>query len=274
MTVRQMTLTELEAVLDWARLEGWNPGLADAEAFYAADPKGFFVAEVAGAPVASVSVVNHSAGHAFLGLYICKPEYRGKGIGFSLWTEALRHAGTRAVSLDGVPDQQDNYARSGFVKTGRTVRYEGRLAPASQGTRATLPADLQMLMALDHRATGYDRGAYMEAWFAQSDTRQTRVLLAPGGGCAFATYRQCDMGVKVGPLYAHSADEAGALLQACPEAFGAGALFVDVPDGSALGPYLSARGFVPVFETARMTRGTAPVGDPPAFRAVTSLELG
>ena len=73
---RTMSLDELRVVLDWAAEEGWNPGLDDAEAFHAADPEGFFLAIDKGTPVAAISVVNHSDNFAFLGLYLCRPEYR------------------------------------------------------------------------------------------------------------------------------------------------------------------------------------------------------
>lgn len=44
--VRSMTLEELrEVALPWAGAEGWNPGLNDAEVFFATDPQGFFLAE-------------------------------------------------------------------------------------------------------------------------------------------------------------------------------------------------------------------------------------
>ena len=96
--IRPMTVTELDLVLDWAAEEGWNPGLRDAAAFHAADPEGFFLAEVGGERVAAISVVNHSDAFAFLGLYLCRPEWRGRGIGRALWREgkptlpALLHA--------------------------------------------------------------------------------------------------------------------------------------------------------------------------------------
>ncbi|MCB1350353.1 MAG: GNAT family N-acetyltransferase, partial [Maritimibacter sp.] len=80
---------EIGTVLDWAAAEGWNPGLDDAAAFFAADPEGFFVTERDGAPVAAISVVNHAPDMAFLGLYLCRPEWRGQGIGFALWQHAL-----------------------------------------------------------------------------------------------------------------------------------------------------------------------------------------
>ncbi|NIP17093.1 MAG: N-acetyltransferase, partial [Xanthomonadales bacterium] len=50
-----MRRDELDTVLDWAAAEGWNPGLEDADAFYRADPDGFFIAEVDGAPAAAIS---------------------------------------------------------------------------------------------------------------------------------------------------------------------------------------------------------------------------
>jgi len=41
--IETMPLSEVEAVIDWAAREGWNPGLNDAACFYAIDPNGFFM---------------------------------------------------------------------------------------------------------------------------------------------------------------------------------------------------------------------------------------
>jgi len=46
-----MNEDELNLALEWAAAEGWNPGLDDAKCFYAADPNGFFLGELAGEPV-------------------------------------------------------------------------------------------------------------------------------------------------------------------------------------------------------------------------------
>jgi len=101
-----MNISDVELVLDWAAEEGWNPGPEDAAAFHAADPEGLLIAEVAGEPVAAISVVNHSASFAYLGLYLCRPAWRGRGIGRALWLEGLAHAGGRTVGLDGVAAQE------------------------------------------------------------------------------------------------------------------------------------------------------------------------
>ena len=101
-----MTRDDLDRALDWAREEGWNPGLEDAAAFHAADPTGFLMGTLDGDPVSSISVVKYGEDFAFLGLYICRPDLRGRGYGMRVWRAGMEHAGDRVVGLDGVPAQQ------------------------------------------------------------------------------------------------------------------------------------------------------------------------
>jgi hypothetical protein len=42
-SVRTMSRQELDLAVDWAAAEGWNPGLHDANCFYAIDPNGFLI---------------------------------------------------------------------------------------------------------------------------------------------------------------------------------------------------------------------------------------
>ena len=51
--IRPASYRELDLALEWAAQEGWNPGLSDAECFYAADPEGFLLAFRDGELVAS-----------------------------------------------------------------------------------------------------------------------------------------------------------------------------------------------------------------------------
>lgn len=273
MTVRRMTLDDLGSVLDWAAAEGWNPGIDDAAAFFAADPQGFFLKLVDGRPAAAISVVNHDAHNAFLGLFICHPDDRGRGYGLEVWKIGLAHAGGRCVGLDGVPDQQANYEKSGFSHSGRTLRYRGVLKPASSVDLA--PASTADLIDLDARATGIRRSAFASAWFSETETRRTIRLRTDNAAPAFATFRKCRDGVKVGPLHADTAIQAKALLASAPAECGTGPVFIDVPDtSSGFVDLLQDLGFAPVFETARMYSAAPPDGRPPEFYAVASLELG
>lgn len=273
--LRHMTAAELPMVLDWAAAEGWNPGLDDARPFHAADPQGFFIAEADGAPVAAISVVNHDADFAFLGLYLCQPEWRGRGIGLALWNHALAHAGDRSIGLDGVAAQQENYARSGFVLTGSTTRFTGSLA--AQGSASVAPAqaeDFEALHRLDQLASGMDRAAFLRAWTTQAASRRTVLHRSDGHIDGFATLRLCREGCKIGPIIAPDAATALRLARAALSELGAGPVIIDLPQqAKGLARMLGDLGFSPGFTTARMFRGTPPQQGA-ALQAVASMELG
>lgn len=268
-----MTAADLARALDWAAAEGWNPGLGDAAAFHAADPGGFLMGWVGDVPVAAVSVVRHSATFAFLGLYLCRPEWRGRGYGWAVWQAGLALAGTRTIGLDGVAAQQENYRRSGFVPAGRTMRHVGLVPPGPvDGLAAVTASDAT---ALDRAATGIDRPAFLAAWLGDTADRRTLGLRRDGAVVAFGTVRRCGEGVKVGPLTAGAPEDARRLLRALAGFFPDRPLVLDVPAANADALSLAeAFGLRPTFETARMYRGPAPTGDDGLTWGVATLELG
>ncbi|WP_136442613.1 GNAT family N-acetyltransferase [Pacificoceanicola onchidii] len=272
---RTATLPELEQILDWAAEEGWNPGLDDAPAFFAADPEGFFVAVGPDdQPVAAISVVNHSADFAFLGLYIVRPAYRGQGIGLALWTHALKHAGPRTVGLDGVEAQQDNYRASGFAHAGGTTRYSGEIAARSDTEICEINAeDIPALIAMEAAASGSEKPDYLRVWLTASPNRRTLALSQTGRVTGFCTVRACRTGAKIGPLIAANAADAERLIghAAC---LYSGPIILDVPQSAqALDALCQTLGLGAGFRTARMYRGPFDAPQPPVF-AVASLELG
>ncbi|MEM7719680.1 MAG: GNAT family N-acetyltransferase [Pseudomonadota bacterium] len=268
-TFRTASETDVSLILDWAAAEGWNPGLDDAAAFYASDPSGFFVAFEGDEPVAAISVVNHTDDFAFLGLYIARPSHRGKGIGYSLWQHAIQHAGTRTIGLDGVPDQQANYAASGFRADGGTTRFSGRVSPARDDTlRRAEASDIPTLIDLEAEASGVEKARYLSTWFSNTDYRMT--FVADDGFC---TVRRCRAGAKIGPLVATSPTTALRLIHHAGKVI-APEVMIDVPAQSGeLTTICHELGLAPGFETARMYRGTPPLAKGSLF-AVTSLELG
>ena len=44
--ITRMTSDEISTAVQWARQEGWNLGLNDAECFYQTDPHGFFAGKL------------------------------------------------------------------------------------------------------------------------------------------------------------------------------------------------------------------------------------
>lgn len=124
--VRVMSRKDLDTAIEWAAKEGWNPGLYDADAFYATDPRGFFMGFLNDHPISSISAVSYKGKLGFLGLYITKPEYRGMGFGIKVWNKAMKYLRDQNIGLDGVVNQQENYKKSGFRLAYRNIRYKGK----------------------------------------------------------------------------------------------------------------------------------------------------
>ena len=170
-TVRTMNRSELDIALQWAEREGWNPGLHDAQCFYAADPKGFFIGLLDDLPVACVSAVRYGPEFGFMGLYIVEPEYRHSGYGMQLAQAGLHHFAGCTVGLDGVVEQQENYRKSGFQMAYRNIRYRGasevvRLHQQSGRGRVVPLSQVRFgdVVAYDRNQFPAERGAFLAAW--------------------------------------------------------------------------------------------------------------
>lgn len=279
--VRLMRPGELELVLEWARQEGWNPGLDDAAAFHAADPGGFFVGVVGEVPVGCISVVKYGESFAFVGLYMVHPDYRGRGFGKQLWDIGMASAEGRTIGLDGVMAQQDNYRRSGFEFAYRTIRYAGLAAiptsPDASGKppSAFSPDLLDPLSRYDEAVFRTPRGAFLSAWCDGARTRTALVSHNYGRIDGYGVIRRCFDGHKIGPLFADNAETAAAIFPALMAASKATDVSIDVPLSNLPAVRLvESFGLTAVFETVRMYRGTPP--DLPTGRifGVTTLELG
>jgi len=57
--IRAMDRKEVDIAIEWAALEGWNPGFNDAECFYTADPNGFLIGLLGDEPIATISVIKY-----------------------------------------------------------------------------------------------------------------------------------------------------------------------------------------------------------------------
>jgi GNAT superfamily N-acetyltransferase len=273
--VRAMRPDEIELALDWAAAEGWNPGLADAGCFAAADEGGFLIGEVAGAPAATISVVNYDDRFAFLGFYIVRPDVRGRGFGKRLWQHGLEHGGARTIGLDGVLAQQENYKKSGFALAYRNVRHRGLLtASSASGTVPLTAVPFAALTADDAAVFPAPRPSFLRCWTG-APGHVGRAVLDDGRLRAWGVIRPCRAGFKIGPLIADDRACAEKVFTSLIAAVGGGEIFLDVPEPNAQATALaSSYGFSPVFETARMYTGPIRAIQIERVFGVTSLELG
>jgi GNAT superfamily N-acetyltransferase len=283
MAARRLTIdtagpAEVDLMIEWAAAEGWNPGLGDAAPFHAADPQGFLIGRIDGEPVACISVVATGAAFGFLGLYICRPDFRGQGHGWALWEAGMARLAARTVGLDGVVAQQANYAKSGFVLAHRNVRYAGRVetdATTDPRIRPLDPGLLDPLAAFDTAHFGTPRDAFFRAWVAPGGDRVVRVAVVDGAIAGYGVIRPARSGFKIGPLFAADADLAEALFRALAAEAGGETLSLDPPMVNPAAVALAERhGLTPVFETARMYKGAAPALPLDRIYGITSFELG
>jgi GNAT superfamily N-acetyltransferase len=274
--IRPMLREEVDLAIEWAAREGWNPGLADAEAFHATDPDGFLVGLLDGEPVATLSAVRYGADFGFMGFYIVAPEHRGKGYGLKLWGAGLAHLAGRNIGLDGVLAQQGNYQKSGFKLAYRNIRFEGRASGQNESSpeitnASELPFDL--LEAYDRRFFPASRTMFLRHWLVQAGARALAIV--EGGQLkGYGMIRPCRSGYKIGPLLADDPLLASALFDTLTSGLNA-TVFLDVPEVNPAAVSLAEKsGMTAVFETARMYTGEAPRLPLNGVFGVTSFELG
>ena len=276
--IRKASRADLDILIDWAAREGWNPGLDDAAAFWAADPEGFWIAEEDGVVAAGLSLVRYGAAYAFLGLYQAHPDYRGRGIGYALWREAVSAAADRTIGLDGVVAQQDNYRKSGFAYAHANFRYGGEVQctePPGTELISVSPVHVPMLIDYDARFNRARRDAFLREWLKPLSTRESFALIRNAEVLGYGTIRACREGHKIGPLFADTETGADLIFRKLVTSVGAGRVYLDLPEPNAAARALCDRyNLKPVFETARMYRG--PVPDLPLGQiyGITTLELG
>lgn len=273
-----MRREEIDLAVEWAAQEGWNPGLHDADCFYETDPQGFFVGVLDGKPIGSISAVSYGHSYGFIGFYIVKPEYRGKGFGIQLWHEAMKRLAGRNIGLDGVLAQQENYKKSGFELAHRNIRYQWR----SEGKRRVAPEVVRLsevpreeLSAYDAKLFGLDRERFLECWISRPQTAAFGIVQS-GRLTGYGVLRKCREGFKVGPLFADSPDIAEALFLALTSDLAEGsAVFLDVPEVNPQGIRLAEKyDMARVFETARMYTKEQPNVPLHQWFGVTTFELG
>lgn len=286
-TIRTMTRDDLAIAVEWAAAEGWNPGLYDVNCFYAADPHGFLMGFLEAEPVASISVVRYGDTFGFLGFYIVRPEYRGRGYGIQIWQAGLSHLQGRNVGLDGVVEQQDNYAKSGFQLAHRNIRYES-LGDSDGDPFATErllndPMSLVSLSSISLDAIAdYDRdiflgrrSAFLNCWLS-SPHHIAIGLMHDNILAGYGVLRPCQQGHKIGPIFADTPQFAESLFLALKSCVKRDVPFyLDVPNANAAAVGIAEKyRMTSVFETARMYSQKPPELPLHKIFGITTFELG
>lgn len=272
-----MTRSDLEVVIDWAAAEGWNPGLNDGDTFFSTDPGGYLVGEIEGEMISSISAVSYGQRYGFIGFYITKPSHRGQGFGFRLWRAGMKQLEGRNIGLDGVPQQEENYRKSGFKTAYSNIRYE--LASNSfdfepGGTVEFTETKSDEITEFDTKFFPVPRMVFLHHWLRQAASK-VRVSLKSGDVSGYGVIRPCRTGFKIGPLFAETEEVADALFRDLARIAAGQPVFLDAPEPNACASALVKRySMKPMFATSRMYTQEAPELPLQKIYGVTTFELG
>ena len=283
-----MTRAELDIAVEWAAHEGWNPGLHDADIFWATDPDGFIAAELNGEMIGSGSIVNYGGVCGFMGFFIIHPKFRGRHFGRQLWIARRdrlikRLQAPARIEMDGVFNMQSFYAKGGFQFLYRDLRFQGTAqaqtsTPTSISTRCDV-VDLSTIAfeeinQFDQAIFMAPRSQFLQRWISQP---ACHALGASHNGklVGYAIARPSRTGYRIGPLFANDPAIARMLFQSLLTRLPHQQVQIDVPEYNTAGvEMVKSSGFQEVFGCARMAFG------PPLPRplqnifGVTTFELG
>jgi N-acetylglutamate synthase-like GNAT family acetyltransferase len=281
-----MTRPELDELVEWAAREGWNPGLHDAELFWATDPAAFIAASRDGELIGGGAITSYHGEFGFMGFFIVRPEYRSQGLGNTLWHARRERLLARlrpgaSIGMDGVFAMQDYYAKGGFVFSHRNLRFRAEINERPTTSQAD-DQDIVPLAAVPFdQVVEYDRtcfpaprATFLSGWITQAD--------ALAVGCrregklrGYGVIRRCREGCKIGPLFADDAPAANALYARLAEFAQGGPLFLDAPENNpAAMALVHQQGMTEVFGCARMYLGPPPAIAHERVFCVTTFELG
>jgi len=281
LTIRNMRRAELEILIDWAANEGWNPGLSDADIFWATDPEGFIAAELSGELVGGGSIVSYDGVFGFMGFFIIHPEHRGRGLGNTLWHARRQMLIDRlkkpaVIGMDGVFDMQAYYAKGGFEFAGRDLRFQttGRSYSTPGGIVNLGEIAFADIEAYDRAHFPAPRSGFLRNWLDQPGA-VTVGALSGNTMTGFAVMRPCRTGYKIGPLFADNAAIAENLFITLSAQAAGEAIFLDVPENNLAAVAMAKRyDMIEVFGCAKMYFGPKPALPEHQIFGVTSFELG
>lgn len=278
--ISQLRSDEVAVLRDWARAEGWNPGIHDIDIAWRLDPNAFLALRRDEELVGAGTIYSHHSAFGFMGLFIVRPDLRGNGLGTALWfhrRDALRtrldpHA---SIGMDGVFDMVPFYERGGFELAHRDLRFDGVASGEPHESvidAARIP--FGQIDALDAHHFPTTRSTFLREWLAAPGV-QSVAIVEDGIVRGFGATRPCEVGHRFGPVIAPNAEIAYRLISTLMSRIDGQPIQIDIPEINEAGLAIAQRfAMTESFGCARMYLGGIPEVEVHNIYAVTSFEFG
>jgi len=275
--IRTIRPDEIGIPVEWARQEGWNPGINDAACHYAVDPAGWFCAERDGEIIGVVVGTNYDESFSFGGFYIIHPSIRDQGIGWPLCQRMLAHVGDRNFGVDGVFEMQNKYdSRMGMTFAYRNIRWQGiNQSHRSGDLIQASEVPFSSLLAYDTAHFPAERRSFLQQWIRQEGGSALVKMTSDEKVAGYGVIRPCFEGYKIGPIFADTPLIADEIFDDLTAFFPGETIFFDTPEPNAHAVQMAKRrGMTEVFGTARMYSKSIPQLPLHEIFGVTTFELG
>ncbi len=279
--LRKLNFENVVELFEWAKEEGWNPGINDAFIAYNSFPNDFIGYFIAEEMIAAGSIVSYAGEFGFMGLFIVKKEYRSQGLGNLLWNQRksllISNLNLGAsIGMDGVRSMQPFYSKGGFERLFTDERHEllGEGFSYSQHVKLLDKPYIKQLQQFDEMCFGFKRTSFLNYW-VENPAAKSFVFISENSLKGYAVIRQAIEGFKIGPLFAENKTVAKDLFKACLTEVDGEKVTIDIP---TINP--SARELLDefksevVFECARMYYPKVPKDSFHKVFGITSLEFG
>ena len=252
-TVRPLTTAEevKELICNKTATDYEKPGILDHASFFAADSTGFFVGELDGQPISSLSVVKYTDNYAFVGNYRVEKQFRRRGYGLRTWKIAMDSLHDHCnVALNTFVKNEDLYNKSGFKRGWINKRF--RLV-ASKALSAfsriqhspgisidpVIEVDFEDVLECNTSVYGFASYSFLQKWVTSSNSWSCVATDDKGKVLGYAIVRTThpqDQWWKIGPLLADNSQIARSLYKGILERVSAedpnGTVIVEVPFGT------------------------------------------
>ena len=226
---------ELKYLSELLKNEDWSLGRNELRCVFSADPSGFFVGELSGKKISTISIIKH--GHfAFCSFLVVEKSYRSKGYGLKTWQAASALASVSKgcnIGLNAVENMIGVYEKYGFKRawidrefvisasnTAKVLTGSTQLPPVAT-IKPITEVKFDALVAYDTTVFGASRRTFLEVLTSRPESIGFAAVDDKGGLLGYSMSERMldeDKGMRIAPLFADNEQIARGLLLAVAEA--------------------------------------------------------